>query len=260
VSKSLPISVSIITLNEEKNISRCLESVRDLASEIVVIDSGSTDRTREIAEKFGAIFEFHAWEGFVAQKNIALKRCAQPWVLCLDADEAVSPELAASIRQIFANGKPRENGFFINRLNFYLGQWIRHAWNPEWRLRLARRELAQWGGLNPHDKLEVEGTARRLTGDLLHYSYQSVSDHFRTTLKYAQLMADSYARTGRKCRWYQIIFSPWLAFFKILLLKSGWRDGWRGWVIAGAKWLNVFAKYAFLIERRWSNQNPDRNA
>lgn len=260
MSKPLPISVSIITLNEEKNLSRCLESVRSFASEIVVIDSGSTDRTREIAEKFGAIFEVHAWQGFVAQKNIALKRCAQPWVLCLDADEAVSPELAESVRKIFENGEPRENGFFINRLNFYLGQWIRHGWNPEWRLRLVRKDGAQWSGVDPHDKLETQKPTGRLRGDLLHWSFDSVQDHLQKAIKYARIMADSYARSGRKCRWHQIIFSPWLAFFKILVLKSGWRDGWRGWVIAGAKWLNVFAKYAFLIERRWSKQNEDRRA
>ena len=257
LNKPLPISVAVITLNEEKNLQRCLDSVRNLVSEIVVIDSGSTDGTQAIAEKFGAIFEVHSWPGYVAQKNIALKRCSQPWVLCLDADEAVSPELAESIRKTFANGEPRENGFYINRLNFYLGEWIRHAWNPEWRLRLARRDRAKWVGLKVHEKMEVEGATQRLSGRLLHYSFESVSDHFQKTLNYASLSADSHAQDGRRYHWYQIVFSPWLAFFKVLLLKGGWRDGWRGWIIAGARWLNVFAKYTFLLERRWPKQNSD---
>jgi glycosyltransferase involved in cell wall biosynthesis len=252
VSNRFPLSVAIITLNEEGNLPRCLESVRELADEIVVIDSGSTDGTRAVAEKFGALFEIHPWQGHVGQKNIALRRCTRPWALCLDADEALSPELALVLRDLFANGEPAENGFYVNRFNFYLGDWIRHSWYPEWRLRLVRRASAQWGGLDPHDKLEVEGRTGRLKGNLLHYPFESVRDHLESELKYARIMADSYARAGRPCRWYHVLCSPWFAFFKSLILKSGWRDGWRGWVIAGSKFLNTFAKYALLMERlRW---------
>src|SRR5207249_2195649 len=126
----LPISVSIITLNEEENLPRCLESVHELAAEIIVVDSGSTDRTREVAERFGAVFQVHPWGGHVAQKNLALERCTQRWVLCLDADEALSPELQMAVRRLFENGEPAESGFWVNRFNFYLGRWIRHAWYP----------------------------------------------------------------------------------------------------------------------------------
>jgi glycosyltransferase involved in cell wall biosynthesis len=251
LNKPLPISAAIITLNEEKNLQRCLESVRGLVSEIVVIDSGSTDGTHAIAEKFGAIFEVRSWPGYVAQKNAALQRCSQPWVLCLDADEEVSPELKKTICELFQNGGPSEDGFDINRLNFYLGKWIRHAWHPEWRLRLARKNRAQWVGLDVHERLEVVGKTKKIHGNLFHYSFRSIEDHLFNSISFAKLSANSYAKVGRNCHWYHIIFSPWLAFLKILIVKSGWRDGWRGWVIAGAKWLNVFAKYAFLLERRW---------
>lgn len=254
MNNRLPLSVSIITLNEQNNLPRCLESVRELASEIVIIDSGSTDGTREIAEQFGAQFKFHEWAGYVAQKNTSLQQCTQPWVLCLDADEAVSPELATSIRNLLTGKEVREVGFGINRLNFYCGEWIRHAWYPEWRSRLARRESAEWVGGDIHEKLEVKGATGRLAGDLLHYPYRSLMDHFQKTLKYARLSADSYARGGRSCPWYRPVFSPWLAFLKVLVLKGGWRDGWRGWAIAGARWFNVFAKYFFLLERRWPQQ------
>jgi glycosyltransferase involved in cell wall biosynthesis len=259
VSNRLALSVAVITLNEEENLPRCLESVRELASEIVVIDSGSTDGTREVAAKFGARFEVHSWPGHVAQKNFALERCTQPWALCIDADEAVSPELARAIRERFAGGEPSEQGFYVNRLNFYIGQWIRHAWYPEWRLRLVKRSEARWEGLDPHDKLAVRGQTKRLDGNLFHYPFDSFAEHLQTELKYARIMADSYVRAGRKCGWHHAVFSPWMAFFKVLILKSGWRDGWRGWMIAGGRWIGTFAKYAFLIERRWKPQSADHD-
>jgi glycosyltransferase involved in cell wall biosynthesis len=258
MNQRLPLAVAVITLNEAENLPRCLASVRDLAAEIVVIDSGSTDDTRAVAERAGAVFEFHPWAGHIAQKNVALRRCAQPWVLAIDADEAVSPELAAALRELFARGEPEAAGYFVSRRNFYLGEWIWHAWYPEWRLRLVRRTGAQWGGLDPHDKLEVTGNTRRLSGDLLHYSYTSLQEHFQTELKYARIMAESYARTGKPGRWYQLVFSPWLALLKVLVLKSGWRDGWRGWVIAGARWMGTFAKYAFLLERQGTKPEDSR--
>ena len=246
----MPLSVAIITLDEEHNLPRCLESVRALATEIVIVDSGSNDKTVEISKQFGAIFEFQPWQGHVAQKNMALRRCKQPWVLCLDADEALSPELTDSIRKLFASGEPRMDGFAVNRRAFYLGRWIWHSWYPEWHLRLARKSLAAWSGLDPHDKLEVEGLTARLDGDLLHYPFRDLQDHLQRTIRYARIMADSYERAGKPFRWYRLVFSPWLAFFKRLVLKQAWRDGWRGWVISFASLLNAFAKHAFLLEKR----------
>jgi glycosyltransferase involved in cell wall biosynthesis len=256
----LPVSVAIITLNEERNLPRCLESVHNLAVEIVVIDSGSTDKTGEIARQCGAVFEFSAWRGHVAQKNVALRRCTQPWVLSLDADEALSPELTASIRALFAGGEPKEDGFWVNRRTFYLGDWIRHAWYPEWRLRLVRKNRAEWHGLDPHDKLEVDGTTARLEGDLLHYSFRDLQDHLERTIRYARIMADSQAREGRSFHWYALVLSPWYAFFKRLILKQGWRDGWRGWVIAFVSLLSSFAKSAFLLEKQLGGANKPADA
>ena len=247
--KPLPISVAVITLNEEANLARCLQAVADFASEIVVIDSGSTDGTASVARRFNAIFEVVPWPGFVQQKNNALERCSQPWVLGLDADEVLSPELIASLRQLFANGDPGESGYWVNRRTWYLGDWIWHAWYPEWILRLVRRTGAAWRGLDPHATLQLDGPTRRLEGDLLHYSFRDLADHLQRTIRYAQTMAASYAREGRRFHWYQLVFSPWLAFFKHLILKQGWRDGWRGWLICSVKWVDVFAKYAFLLER-----------
>lgn len=246
----LPLSVAIITLNEEARLPQCLASVRDLAAEIVIVDSGSTDGTETIAKAFGARFLVQPWRGHVAQKNLAWAACSQPWVLGLDADEVVSPELAASLRGLLAGEPPTADGYWINRRTFYLGRWIRHAWYPEWRLRLARREKARWAGLDPHDRLEVNGPTARLRGDLLHYSYRDLQDHFQRAVRYARIAAESLARQGQRCRWYHVVASPWVAMVKRLVLKQGFRDGLRGWIIAYATFFSVLAKYAFLFERQ----------
>jgi glycosyltransferase involved in cell wall biosynthesis len=245
----LPLSVSIITLNEEHNLGRCLDSVRSLAAEIVVIDSGSTDRTGDIARQAGAHFEFNTWPGHIAQKNFALHRCSQPWVLCLDADEALSPELAGAIRALFAAGEPVCDGYWVNRRTFYLGRWIRHALCPEWKLRLVRRGRACWGGLNPHDHLETEGPTARLAGDLLHYSHENFQDHIQTVINYARIGAASYEQAGKEFRWYKLLCHPWFNFLKRLVIKQAWRDGWRGWILAYVSLLSAAVKYLLLLEK-----------
>jgi glycosyltransferase involved in cell wall biosynthesis len=247
--KPLPLSVAIITLNEEKNLPRCLESVREMASEIVVVDSGSTDRTAEIARAAGAAFISQPWLGFSGQKNFALERCTQSWVLSLDADEVVSPELAATIRAIL-EGPASACGFLLNRRTFYLGDWVWHSWYPEWHARLARREKARWCGRALHEKMEVQGTSARLEGDLFHYSYVDFNDHLQRTLKYARASAEELVRSGQVTGRRHLIFSPMLTFLKKIILKQGWRDGWRGWLIAYATAFGVFAKYAFAMEKK----------
>jgi glycosyltransferase involved in cell wall biosynthesis len=249
MNQRFPLSVSLITLNEEANLPRCLESIRELATEIVVVDSGSTDGTEEIARNAGAVFISQPWQGFNRQKNLSLDHCTQAWALCLDADEAVSPELANSIRQALAS-HPAATGFFLNRRTRYLDDWIWHAWYPEWRLRLVRRETAHWVGADPHPSLETTGPTEKLPGDLLHYSYSGLQDHFERTIRYARISADSLDRVGRRCRWYHLVVSPWLALGKRLLLKRGFRDGRRGWIIAYATFFSVLAKYAFLLEKQ----------
>ena len=251
----LPLSAAIVTLNEERNLPRLLESLQGLAAEIVIVDSGSTDRTPDIARAFHARFETVPWRGFIAQKNLALDACTQPWVLFLDADEELSPELAASLKALFANGNsPNADGYWLNRRTWYLGAWIWHAWYPEWRLRLLKRGAARWGGMDPHARLEFNGPSARLDGDLLHYSFQDLQDHLLRTIGYARTMANSYIARGRKFHWYDLLLSPWAAFAKHLILKQGWRDGWRGWIISIVRAIDCFAKYAFLLERKLADK------
>lgn len=246
----LPLSVAIITLDEEVNLGRCLDSLEGLPAEIVVVDSGSSDRTVAIAEAYGARVLRRDWPGHAEQKNRALESCTQPWVLALDADEPLSAELAADVRARFADGEPDVTGFWINRRTWYLGDWIRHAWYPEWRLRLVRRASARWQGEGLHEHLVVDGPTARLAGDLLHYSYTSLEDHFTRTVAYARASAAGMVAQGRPFRWHKPVFSPWFRLFRSPRLKHAWRDGWRGWIIAYSSMFAGFLKYALLYEHR----------
>lgn len=256
-TESLPLSVAIITLNEEANLERTLASLGGVAAEIVVVDSGSTDRTVEIAESHGAHVLHRDWPGHVAQKNRALEACSQPWVLALDADEPLSPELAEAIRGLFAQGEPALAGYWVNRRTWYLGDWLWHAWYPEWRLRLVRRERARWQGQDPHDYLTVDGKTGRLRGDLLHYSYEGVDDHFRRTIQYARISANALIADGKRFRWHKLLFSPWFRLLQSLVVKQAWRDGWRGWVIAYSSMLAGVLKYAFMLEHERNRKHGD---
>lgn len=251
-----PLSVAVITLDEESNLPRCLASVAGLAAEIVVVDSHSRDRTREIAESFGARVLERDWPGHVEQKNVALAACTQPWVLSLDADEALDKPLRAAIETTLC-GNPTADGYRVNRLTWYLGDWIRHAWYPEWRLRLVRREAARWTGTDPHDRLEVTGEIRQIEGHLLHYSYRNLSHHLEQTLKYGRISGEQVAAKGRRVSTLKLVFSPLGRFLRILVLKQGWRDGWRGVLVAGSSMIAGFAKYAFALERQRREADED---
>lgn len=255
----LPLSVAIIAFNEESNLPRCLESVRGIAGEIVIVDDGSRDRTVEIASQFDAHVIEHKWLGYVGQKNLAWQHCTQPWVLSLDADEALTPELAVSIRTAVGGDDPAD-GYELNRRTFYLGDWIWHAWYPEWRMRLARREKACWKGLEPHDYLEVTGRHARLRGNLLHYSYRDLADHLQRTLKYASMGAQAEIQAGKPFRWHKLVFSPWMRFWRTLIIKRAWRDGWRGWIIAFSACMAGFAKYALVYEHMRNQRLADKAA
>ena len=247
----IPLSVAIITKDEADNLPRLLESLTPLApAEVVVVDSGSSDDTVTIARSAGARVIETEWPGHVAQKNRALDACQQPWVLSLDADEPISPELADHLRQLFRDGEPDKDGYELNRLTWYLGDWLRHVWYPEWRLRLVRQGRGHWVGNNPHDRLEVTGAIGRVAGDIHHYSYTGIEDHFRRSIDYARIGAEALAAKGIPFRWHKLVLAPLVRFFRLLIVRQGWRDGWRGWIIAWSSMFSGFLKYAFLYERR----------
>lgn len=254
MKEKLPLSVSIISFNEEGNIERLLKSVVEFATEIVVVDSHSTDRTREIAESYGArVFE-EDWKGHIDQKNSALEKCTQEWILSLDCDEEVSPELEASVHRAISEG--RYDGYKINRRTHYLGQFLKHAWYPDRKLRLVKRSSKpHWAGYNPHDVLFVEGEVGSVSGDMYHYSYKGVEHHFVSTVGYARLSAQSYAEKGKQFRLHKLLLNPPFAFFKRYIIQKGFLDGQRGLVVAFSTFLNVFLKYLFLWEINFKKQD-----
>jgi len=245
----LPVSVALISFNEEDNIGRALESIKDIASEIVVVDSHSTDKTREVAKGYGArVFE-EDWKGYVEQKNCALQKCTREYVLSLDCDEVVSSDLKDSI--IRAVKDQEADGFYFNRKTCYLGKFLEHTWQPEWRLRLIKKSSnPKWGGYDPHDSLCVEGKTERIKGDLYHYSYKDIEDHYNRALKYSKLVSKAYDKMGRSSKLYNLIFNPMVAFIKNYFIKMGFLDGVRGLSVAVSEAFSTFLKYLYLWEMK----------
>jgi len=244
----LPLSVAMISFDEEDTIRKTIEAVREIASEIVVVDSHSTDRTREIARELGArVFE-EDWKGHIAQKNSALGKCSEPWILALDCDELVSPGLRDSI--VAAVNDPSADGYLVNRRTVYLGRTLRHMWQPDWKLRLVRRGAKPvWGGYDPHDSLSIEGTTAKLGGGFLeHYSYRDLDDHFRRLVGYARIAAQSYHARGKRSGAGKIVLSPLAGVFKSYILRGGFLDGMPGLIAAASKCAYILFKYCFLWE------------
>jgi glycosyltransferase involved in cell wall biosynthesis len=241
-------SAVIITFNEERNIRRCLESLKGVADEIVVLDSFSTDKTPEICAAFGVRFFQHAFDGHIEQKNRALTLASFDIVLSLDADEALDDNLKNAIQQCTQNWLA--DGYTMNRLTNYCGQWIHYSgWYPDKKLRLFDRNKAQWGGLNPHDKIMMADQARieHLEGDLLHYSYYSVEEHRERSHKYAFIGAQAMLNAGEKGYYYQLIINPLSKFVRNYILKRGFMDGKAGWTICTITALETFWKYRYLL-------------
>ena len=239
------ISVVIITYNEEKNIGRCLDSVKDIADDIVVVDSFSTDKTEEICMGKGVRFVSHKFEGHIEQKNWAITQAKFPYVLSLDADVALDDGLVEAIGGIKNNwGK---DGYCMNRLTNYCGKWIYHCgWYPDRKLRLFDRRKGCFGGINPHDKFELfEGDASIgfLKGDILHYSYYTIEEHWEQTEMFTTISANSMFGKGKKWSWVKLYVSPIVKFVQSYFLKLGIFDGYYGFQICKISAKSTYLKY-----------------
>jgi glycosyltransferase involved in cell wall biosynthesis len=244
------LSAVIITYNEEKNIARCIESVRRVADEILVVDSFSTDATESICKSCGVTFVQHPFEGHIEQKNFALSQARHDYILSLDADEALGPELEASIAAIKNDWK--HDGYACNRLTCYCGQWIRHSgWYPDRKLRLFDRRKAGWGGINPHDRIIMApgATIRHIPGDLLHYTFNSVAEHVAQVNKFSEIKAEGLFRKGEKINLLRLMLEPLFKFFKSYVVKAGFLDGWYGLIISANSAHAIFLRYAKLYEK-----------
>ena len=255
------LSVAIITLNEERNIGRCLDSVRGLADEIVVIDSFSTDKTEEICNSYSARFETHPFGGYIQQKQYALDSCAYDYVLMLDADEAISETLYKSITAEKEKDFP-EMSYDMNRLTNYCGQWIYHCgWYPDKKLRLFDKTKAFIGGQNPHDRvipLSDSHRIKHIKGDLLHYSYYSIEEHYKQADRFATIAAKALAEKGKKS---SVIYAGIKAIAKFVrnyIIKAGFLDGLNGYIICKISAKETWWKYYRVIEIQSAKDEKNR--
>lgn len=246
----MKISFVLITLNEEENLPRCLKSCADLADEIVILDSGSTDRTKEIATEYGARFEEQDWLGYVGQKNMAVLLAKNEWVLSLDADEELSPDLRNEIQSIIYEGAPENiNGFSMPRCVEYEGRWIRYGdWYPDRVIRLFKKSAAKFEGGKVHERLVLEGGMKELQHNINHYSFKDRSDHWARCQKYARLWAETEHERGHKVGPFAPISHAFFRWLRGYLLKMGFLDGAQGFRIANYCAAEVKLKYEILRE------------
>jgi glycosyltransferase involved in cell wall biosynthesis len=254
----IKLSVVIITFNEEKNIERCLLSVKGIADEIVVLDSFSKDNTQAICEKHGVKFFQHAFDGHIQQKNRAITYASNPHVLSLDADEALDETLKASILEVKQNFV--KDGYYMNRLTNYCGHWVKHCgWYPDTKLRLWDRSKGHWTGVNPHDKYELfagDKNTGHLKGDILHYSYYSVEDHYKQVDYFTNIASKAFFENGKKAPLFKLVVNPAAKFIDHYLLKLGFLDGKAGYLISKISAYATYLKYKKL--RNLYHQKPTK--
>ncbi|MFH0924553.1 MAG: glycosyltransferase family 2 protein [bacterium] len=244
----LPVSATIITYNEEENISACLESIR-WVDEILVVDSFSNDKTIEICEGFGCKVYRHKWLGYGKQKNLAINRAKNEWILSLDADERISPELQREIKCLIQKC-PEKDGYYIPRKAFFSGKWIRHCgWYPDYNLRLFNRHKGKFKERAVHECVELNGEVGYLKGNIEHYTYKSISDFLERLDRYSSLAAEEMFKGGTEFKGSQLVFRPIFNFFKMYILKLGFLDGYDGFLLSVLYSYYVFVKYCKLQER-----------
>ncbi len=240
------ISVVIITFNEEKNLARCLKSAQAVADEIIVVDSYSTDNTQAVAKQYNAKLIQHEFAGYGQQKNFAVQQASNNWILSLDADEELSDQLTQSILEVKNN--PQYSVYHMPRLTNYCGKWIRHSgWYPDKQTRLFDRTKGRWLEKKVHEYWSLaDDNAKKgnLKGDLLHYSFNSVSEHVKKIEKYTELAAADAVANGRKTSLLKIIVSPRWHFFSDFFLRLGFLDGYSGYIVCRLSAYATFVKYS----------------
>lgn len=245
----MTLSAAIITYNEEENIQDCLDSVTDIVDEIVVLDSFSTDATEAICRRNPKVrFSQHNFDGYMQQKNRALEKCSSEWILCLDADERVTPELRSSIKK-FLRRETDLVGVKFPRLTFHLHRYIRHGgWYPNARYRLIRKDMAYWGGGTVHEKVILKGKGGKIKGDLLHLTAKDLSHQVDTINKFSSIVALNRYNKGRRYHLWRLLLKPISKFLELYFLKLGLLDGTQGFIIAVSSTYASFLREAKLYE------------
>lgn len=241
----MKISATIVTLNEERNIARAMASLKLCVDEIVVVDSGSADRTREIAADLGARVVREEWRGYAEQKNFAAACATHDWILSIDADEELTPALAAEIQTVRAADDRSEAGWTMPRRARYLGRWIQHSgWYPDRKIRLYHRGRGGWKGERVHESVEVTGAVGELRSDLLHFTCDSLNQHLLTIDRYTSLAAQAIAESGKPAPFRRLVIDPPWTFIRSYFFQRGFLDGMHGFVIAAMAGFYTFLKYA----------------
>ena len=251
------ISACIISFNEQDKIEDCLNSLQPVADEIVLVDSLSTDRTIEIAEKYTDRIIHQAFLGHIEQKNLAVEKASHDWIISLDCDERLSPELQQSILKI-KDRLDDADAYCMSRKTYYIYRWLNHCWYPDIKTRLFNRNSSRWGGTNPHDHIITTGNnIQRLKGDIYHYSFDSISDHLQTIDKFTEIGADELIRKQKPFNLLSpLTHASWI-FIKLYILKRGFMDGFAGLTVSVLSYMHVYIKYSkALIKRR--QQNSER--
>jgi len=243
------ISAVIITFNEERNIVRCLKSLEGIADEILVVDSFSTDNTMKLCQQVGVHFISHAFEGYMQQKKWACAQAAYDHILSLDADEVLSPELRKSILEV--KNDWQADGYVFSRLTNYIGKWIRHSgWYPDRKLRLWDRRRGDWSGINLHESVEMSqgSVVKRLSGDLLHYSYYSIQQHLNQINKFTDIAAREGVAKGKNTSMVVIIVKTVWKFKRDYFFRLGFLDGTEGFIVCYQSAYTTFIKYLKMRE------------
>ncbi len=254
----MQISCVIITKNEENDIEKCIKSAQSVVDEVVVVDSLSTDRTKEICLKLEVRFIEHAWEGMIEQKNWAVKQAKYHYILSLDADEILSDRLVKSILEVKNNWT--HDGYYFNRLTNYCGKWIKHCgWYPDRKLRLWDSRKGKFTGFNPHDRFEMNVNSRikYIKGDLLHYSYHNIDQHIKQANNFADVGAKTAYKNRKRSNLFLIFFKPSWKFARDYILKLGFLDGYYGFIISIISAHTTFLKYIKLKEIQCSKNKEN---
>lgn len=241
------ISACIISFNEEKTIEDCLKSLAGVVDEIIVVDSLSTDKTKEIAAKYTDKIYDQPFLGYIEQKNMAVTKANHDWILSLDCDERLTDELRDSILSIKVNLE-HADAYRMARKTFYVYRWLNHCWYPDFKVRLFNKNSAQWGGVNPHDHVDVEGdNIITLKGDIQHYSFNSISEHIQTMDRFTEIGAQEIIKRGKRVT----LLSPWThglwTFLKLYIFKRGFLDGYAGLVVSVLSGMHAYTKYVKVI-------------
>lgn len=249
------ISACIISYNEEDKIEDCLKSLDDVVDEIIVVDSLSTDKTKDIVRKYTDKIYEQKFLGHVEQKNFAVKKASYDWILSLDCDERLTDELKNSIIKA-KNNLESADAYRMARKTFYVYRWLNHCWYPDFKVRLFNKNSAKWGGTNPHDRVEVNGdNIVTLNGDIEHYSFNSISEHIQTLDSFTEIGADEVIKRNKSVS----VISPWThgiwTFIKLYIFKCGFLDGYAGLVVAVLSGMHAFIKYNKVLFKRWKKLN-----